>query len=90
MGRPPIPESAGPHACRYDARRQFRRDRSIVEGLPLERFVGPDGLMLLLSFIAAGAMPIADIVELARRVQIPGHELARDLLREVTHGVNVL
>lgn len=31
------------HACRYDARRQFRRDRSIVEGLPLERFVGQMG-----------------------------------------------
>ncbi len=75
----------GPHSCRYDARRQFRKDRSIVEGLSLESFVGPDGLMLLLSFVATGEMPVGDILELAKRVQIPGYELIRDLPRQVTH-----
>jgi hypothetical protein len=75
----------GPHSCRYAARRQFRKDRSIVEGLSLERFVGPDGLMLLLSFVATGEMPVGDILELAKRVQIPGYELIRDLPRQVTH-----
>ena len=77
----------GPRACRYDARRQFRKDRSLVEGLPLERFVGPDGLMLLLSFIAAGEMPVGDILELAKRAQIPGYELVRGLLRGASHRV---
>lgn len=75
----------GPQSCRYDARRYFRRDRSIVEGLSLESFLGPDGLMLLLSFVAAGEMPVGDILELAKRVQIPGYELIRDLPRQVTH-----
>ena len=75
----------GPRCCRYDARRQFRKDRSIVEGLSLESFVGPDGLMLLLSFVATGEMPVWDILELAKRVQIPGYELIRDLPRRVTH-----
>ncbi len=75
----------GPHPCRYDARRQFRKDRSIVEGLSLESFVGPDGLMLLLSFVATGEMPVGDILELAKRVQIPGYELIHDLPRQVTH-----
>lgn len=75
----------GPQSCRYDARRYFRRDRSIVEGLSLESFLGPDGLMLLLSFVAAGEMPVRDILELAKRVQIPGYELIRDLPRQVTH-----
>ena len=37
--------------------------------------------MLLLSFIAVGEMPVGDILELAKRVQIPGYELVRDLLR---------
>jgi hypothetical protein len=41
--------------------------------------------MLLLSFVAAGEMPVRDILELAKRVQIPGYELIRDLPRQVTH-----
>ena len=69
------------YGCQYDARREFRRDRSIVEGLPLARFVGPDGLMLLLSFLAADEMPKDDILELVKRVQIPRYERARDLLK---------
>lgn len=67
--------------CQYDFRREFRKDRSIVEGLPLERFIGPDGLMLLLSFLAVGEMPKDEVLELAKRVQIPGYEQARDLFR---------
>ncbi|HZP62406.1 MAG TPA: hypothetical protein VFB28_03240 [Terriglobales bacterium] len=69
------------YGCQYDPRREFRRDRSIVEGLPLARFVGPDGLMLLLSFLALDEMPKDDILELVKRVQIPRYERARDLLK---------
>jgi hypothetical protein len=57
-------------------------DQSIVEGLSLERFVGSDGLMLLLSFFGAGEMPKDDLLELAKRVQIPGYEQARELFPE--------
>lgn len=28
-------------ACRYDSLKEFRNGKTIVEGLPLERFVGP-------------------------------------------------
>jgi hypothetical protein len=62
--------SNGP-GCRYDSVWEFRNDRSIVEGLSLERFVGSDGLMLLLSFLASGEMPCGDVLELAKRVQLP-------------------
>jgi hypothetical protein len=65
---------SGEGACRYDFRHEFRKDKSVVEGLPLARFVGPDGLMLLLSFLAAGEMPRDEVLELAKRVQIPGYE----------------
>jgi hypothetical protein len=75
----------GHASCQYDARQQFRRNHSLVEGLPLERFVGADGLMHLLSFIAVGEMPVGDTLELAKRVQIPGYELVRDLLRGADH-----
>jgi hypothetical protein len=68
--------------CRYDDRIEFQRDQSIVEGLPLERFVGADGLMLLLSLIAQNEMPTSQVLELAKRVQIPGYEQARDFFHK--------
>jgi hypothetical protein len=64
--------------CRYDANIEFRRDKSVVEGLSLERFMGPDGLMLLMSLIASGEAAAGDVIEVAKRVQIPGYEQARD------------
>jgi hypothetical protein len=67
--------------CQYDVRTEFRRYRSIVEGLSLERFVGPDGLMLLLSMIAAEQNSAGEIIELVKRVQIPGYEQARELFQ---------
>lgn len=78
-----VPAMSRDTGCRYDFRREFLHDRSIVEGLPLERFVGPDGLMLLLSFLAVGEMPKDDVLELTKRVQIPGYEQTHELFREV-------
>lgn len=74
----------GAESCHYDARREFQRERGIVEGLSLERFVGADGLMLLLSLISSGDMPAHELIELAKRVQIPGYELAREELQMAT------
>ena len=67
-------------SCRYDPSSVFRNGRSVVEGLSLERFVGPDGLILLLSLLAAGELATDEVIELAKRVQIPGYELARNLV----------
>jgi hypothetical protein len=72
--------------CRYDNRSEFRASRSLVEGLPLERFIGPDGLMLLLSLIAQGEIPRADLLELGKRVHIPGYEQTHELFRDAIHG----
>jgi hypothetical protein len=67
-------------SCRYDVRTVFGTRRSVVEGLCLERFIGPDGLILFLSLLAAGELPMAEVIELAKRVQIPGYELACNLV----------
>jgi hypothetical protein len=67
-------------SCRYDARTVFRNRRSVVEGLCLERFIGPDGLTLFLSLLAAGELPSVEVIELTKRVQIPGYEVARNLV----------
>jgi hypothetical protein len=68
--------------CRYDEHQEFHRDQSIVEGLALERFVGPDGLMLLLSCLASGEFPRDEILELIKRVQVPYYEQASQPIHE--------
>jgi hypothetical protein len=76
--------------CRYDVHQEFRQGRKIVEGLSLERFVGPDGLMLLLSFLAANAFPRKETLEIIKRVQIPGYERASTYFQEaIKSGVVV-
>lgn len=70
-------------SCRYDPRKEFRNSRNIVEGLALESLVGADGLMALLSFLASGDFAKEEeILELTKRLHIPGYELTCNLLRQ--------
>ena len=80
--------SQEPRGCRYNPRNEFRKNRGIVEGLALERFAGPDGLMLLLSMIAEREVPLQELIELAKRVQIPGYEAVYEMVHDaVSEGV---
>src|SRR5690348_3985785 len=79
-------KNARNHSCRYDPLEEFRSGKTIVEGLPLERLVGADGLMVLLSFLAEGELPHGEILELIKRVQIPGYELVRNLSPKRQHS----
>jgi hypothetical protein len=74
----------GEHPCRYDPHKVFGRHKRVVEGVSLASVVGPDGLMLLLSFLASGEFPRAEVLELAKRVQVPGYETTRILFHEAT------
>ena len=77
-----------PHGCQYNPRDEFRRKRGIVEGLALDRFGGPDGLMLLFSMIAERELPLQGLIELAKRVHIPGYEAVSELAHDaVSEGV---
>jgi hypothetical protein len=58
------PKWPEPHGCQYNPRDEFRENRSIVEGLALDRFAGPDGLMLLLSMIMERELPAQELIEL--------------------------
>ena len=71
-----------PSGCQYNPRDEFRRNRGIVEGLAFDRFAGPDGLMLLLSMIAERELPVQEVIELAKRVQIPGYEAVQELVHD--------
>ena len=77
-----------PYSCQYDSREEFKKNRGIVEGLPLDRFTGPDGLMLLLSMMAERELPMGQLIELTKRVQIPGYEVVYELVHDaVSEGV---
>jgi hypothetical protein len=80
------PKWSEPHGCKYNPRDEFRKNGSIVEGLALDRFAGPDGLTLLLSMIMQCELPAQELIELTKRVQIPGyeavHEVVHDAIRE--------
>jgi hypothetical protein len=79
------------YGCQYNPRDEFRKNRGIVEGLALDRFAGPDGLMLLLSMIADRELPTQELIELAKRVQIPGYEAVHEVVHDaVNEGVIVL
>ena len=81
-------KSPEPCGCRYNPRDELRKSRGIVEGLALDRFAGPDPLMLLLSMIAERELPLQELIELAKRVQIPGYEAVYDLVHDaVSEGV---
>ena len=74
--------------CRYNPRAEFRKNRGIVEGLALDRFAGPDGLMLLFSMIAERELPLQELIELAKRIHIPGYEAVSELAHDaVGEGV---
>jgi len=78
----------GPYGCQYNPRDEFRKNRGIVEGLALDRFAGSDGLMLLLSMIAERELPMLELIELAKRVQIPGYEAVYEVVHDaVREGV---
>lgn len=82
------PRRQKPYACQYDPQDEFKKNRGIVEGLPLDRFAGTDGLMLLLSMITERELPLQELIELTKRVQIPGYEAVYEQgHRAVSEGV---
>ncbi len=74
--------SAGSSAfcAHYSVHSGDERHFALLEGLSLDRFVGPDGLVLLLALLAAGELATSEVIETAKRVQIPGYELGRNLV----------
>jgi len=87
-GRDTGPRCRDQYGCQYNPGDEFRKNRGIVEGLSLDRFAGPDGLMLLLSMIAARELPVRELIELTKRVQIPGYEAVYEVVHDaVSEGV---
>lgn len=63
--------------CQFHERNEHARDGGIVNDLPLKSFLGPDGLMRLLAMIAEERAPRDEVLEMIKRLHIPGYEQAR-------------
>ena len=63
--------------CQFDSDAEFKKDRGIVADGSLEDYVGPDGLMDLLSLISEDKVPKEEGLEMIKRIHIPGYEHAR-------------
>lgn len=70
--------------CEFDMRKESFRTEGEVDNQPLGEFLGPDGLMRLLSLISEGEFPVAEVVKMIKRLHIPGYEMARDYFRAAT------
>lgn len=66
------------HGCQFNEDHEFQKDSGIVGDLPLEDFLGPGGLMHLLAMIEVDEPAFtACVVEMIKRLHIPGYEHAR-------------
>jgi len=63
--------------CQYDQKREYAKDQATVRDGNLADFLGSDGLMRLLSFVATEGHPKEDVLEVIKRLHIPGYEQAR-------------
>jgi len=74
----------GQHGCQFK-----EEDPSfVVKGLPLQYFLGADGLMNLLEYIAEEEIDRSEILEMIKRMHIPGYEHAHLYFEEaISEGI---
>ena len=69
-------------SCQVGGTYERMGGKGIVADLPLERFLGPDGLMLLLSNISEEDVPNQEVLEMIKRIHIPGYDQVRGHISE--------
>jgi len=64
--------------CIYDEWKPFKELGALTMDMDLEHFAGPDGLVRLLALISRGEFKdMEEVLEIIKRIHIPGHEAAR-------------
>lgn len=63
--------------CQFNPDRESAKDEGGVAGFALPEYQGPDGLMRLLEMIAEPELPTPEVLEIIKRIHIPGYEHAR-------------
>lgn len=72
--------------CAYDQKVEYATRKGLLSDLPLSEFLGPDGLMQLLGFIATNIVPTEECLEMIKRLHIPEYEDARRFFDEAIRG----
>lgn len=67
----------GGRRCQFDYMVEGAKDGGGIGDASLADFQGPDGLMRLLEMIAEEQFPTNDVLEILKRIHIPGYEAAR-------------
>ncbi|EGQ7696218.1 MULTISPECIES: hypothetical protein [Vibrio] len=71
------PQQVGRVRCQFDGNLEYKKDGGIVGDCSLSDLTGPDGLMRLLVFISENELPKDEVLEMIKRIHIPGYEDTR-------------
>ena len=74
------------NGCEFDVRRGYIRSEGDVDSRPLREFLGPDGLVRLLSLLSGGEFSVDEVVKMIQRLHVPGFEMAREFFRAATYA----
>jgi hypothetical protein len=64
-------------SCQFNEKDEYKKDKGIVADVPLKSFLGVDGLTYLLSKIAINEIPTEEVLEMIKRLHVPGYEATR-------------
>ena len=64
-------------SCQFNSYAEDQRDGGSIADAPLVDFQGPDGLMRLLEMLSEQQLPTGALLEIIKRIHIPGYEHAR-------------
>ncbi|HOP41545.1 MAG TPA: hypothetical protein PLI53_10935, partial [Geobacteraceae bacterium] len=68
--------------CSLDMHEELYGSTGTTGSAPLGEFLGPGGLMRLLSFITGEEFPAGDVIRMIKRLHVPGYEAARIFFRK--------
>ena len=68
--------------CQFNQEVEFKKDQGTVADASLPEFLGPDGLMRLLVFLADDELPKDEVLEMIKRLYIPDYEQVRPHIKE--------
>ena len=63
--------------CMFNQTAEYAKDKGIIADNSLSEFIGPDGLIRMMVFISHSELPTLEVLEMMKRLHIPGYEQAR-------------
>jgi len=72
--------------CQYKSQLEYRRRKAIVAHMSLQECLGPEGLIQLTELLSQGFEPAEEVLEMIKRLHVPGYEHARLHFKEAIAG----